>query len=325
MASNTRTQGRMGVIKVSEIVEVRWECGWQEYNAVNDDAIDGIILMRRGSKRPVDTGGIVFVQVKCGNGYLSEQKQYPGSLCINVNAKYIQDHRPRWKKMLGPVVMIFVDNKGNAWWADLNKDSTYSPTNKGVILIDKKQKFSSHSKSEFHKLCGSGVDDRALVKISMNRSECMLPRLGANESLRNDAWSFYKNWRDTKGESINPKLGLIFINRSGWKHITRPGRLPERIVQSWMLLGAAKKIVRQCENVFNLGHASVKHFPDGNICVSDYLGLRAMVSFPFRHESVIQVVLRRSRLLTPLDPKGGRVKVWFHSVYELRRNGFTNP
>ncbi len=34
--------------------------------------------MRKGTAKPADTGGIVFVQVKCGgDGYSKDQKQHP--------------------------------------------------------------------------------------------------------------------------------------------------------------------------------------------------------------------------------------------------------
>ena len=86
-----------------------------------------------------------------------------------------------------------------------------------------------------------------------------------------------------------------------------------------MLLGAAKKLVAESKNVFNLGHALTTKFPDGNSLTEDYLGLRAIVTFPYRHHSVVQVVLKRSRLVCPKDPSKEREKLWFYSVYELRR------
>ena len=324
MTSN-RVKERIGINFVAKTVEVDWESGWQEYAAQNDDAIDGVILMRRGTKRPSDTGGVVFVQVKCGgNGYRQDQVQYPNHLCIALGKDYIDAHRPRWMKVPGPATLVFVDDTVSkqqplAWWADLKASESYSPTNAGVILVPKTQKFAHHTKSEFHRLCGSGPADRPLEKLRLDRLDTLLPKLGKTESLRDDAWAFYKSWRADLSACRHSSLGQVLVNRVGWKHITRRGRLPERIVQSWLLLGAARAMVSNCGKVFNLGHAKYRTLPDGNIKVVDYLGLRATVFFSYRHHSVVQVVLRRSRLLSPLNQQVERQKIWFYSVYELRR------
>jgi Domain of unknown function (DUF4365) len=324
MTSN-RVKGRIGINAVSRIVEVDWESGWQEYAAQNDDAIDGVILMRRGSKKPSDTGGVVFVQVKCGgDGYRQDQVQYPNHLGIALGKEYLETHRPRWTQVPGPAVLVFVDDTINkqhppAWWADLKRPDSYSPTNAGMILIPKTQKFAHHTKSEFHRLCGPAPFDRRLEEIRLERQHSVLPKLGKTESLRDDAWAFYKAWRADTDSRMHPILGEILVNRIGWKHITRRGRQPERIVQSWLLLGAAKAMIANCKKVFNLGHAKYRPLPDGNTEVVDYLGLRASVVFTYRHHSVVQVVLRRSRLISPANRALERQKIWFYSVYELRR------
>jgi hypothetical protein len=211
-----------------------------------------------------------------------------------------------------------------AWWVNLRDDAAYSPTNTGVILLPKTQRFAHHTKGDFHRLCGAGAWDRRLESFSLTRDDTLVPKLGKTESLRNDAWEFYKAWRADANACQNPALGSILVNRIGWKHMTRRGRLSERIVQSWTLLGAAKKIVVNSSNVFNLGHAKTTTFPDGNSLTEDYLGLRAVVSFPHRHHSVVQVVLKRSRLLCPASPRDEREKIWFYSVYELRRGTHPN-
>ncbi len=323
---SNRVKERIGIHKVAHVVENLWESGWQEYSASNDDAIDGVILMRRGTARPVDTGGVVYVQVKCGgNGYRKDQQRYPDHIGVALGEKYIEAHRPRWSRVPGPAVLVFVDDVANresppAWWVDLNDTASYSPTNAGMILVPKAQQFSHHSKGDFHRLCGTGAHDRQLSEIVLSRAECVVPKLGKGESLRNDAWEFFKAWRDDVKERTNPVLGEVLVNRVGWKHMTRSDRLPERIVQSWQLLGAAKRMVRQEKRIYTFGRATTKTFADGNTLIEDYLGLRANVSFPHRHESVVQVVLKRNRLICPRPGfQEERQKVWFYSVYELRR------
>lgn len=326
MTTSNRVKERIGINTISTIVENLWESGWQEYKASNDDAIDGVILLRKGSAKPTDTGGIVFVQVKCGgnSGYRKDQKQHPDHICIALGQTYIAAHRSRWQRMPGPAVLVFVEDTKDelsppAWWVDLRDPAAYPTTNAGIILIPKSQRFSHHSKGDFHRLCGARTHDRRLEAFSLERCDTLLPTLGKTESLRNDAWNYYKAWRDDSNARKNPVLGEILVNRMGWKHITRRGRLPERIIQSWMLLGAAKKLISSSKEIYNLGHAKVTKFSDGNSVTEDYLGLRANVSFPYRHQSVIQVVLKRNRLVSPQKKSLEREKIWFYSVYELRR------
>lgn len=325
MVTSNRVKERIGINAVSRLVEVAWESGWQEYDASNDDAIDGVILLRKGSLQPTDTGGLVFVQVKCGgSGYRQDQKQYPDHIGVALGPEYIAVHRRRWERVPGPAVLVFVDDTTDkmnppSWWVDLRNPDAYSKTNAGMILVPKSQRFAHHTKGEFHRLCGTGTHDRRLESYSLDRSETVLPILGKSESLRDDAWAFYKAWRDDFDTRINPALGPILVNRVGWKHITRRGRLPERIVQSWLLLGAAKKMISSSASVYNLGHATKTTYPDGNTVTEDYLGLRAIVAFPYRHQSVVQVVLKRSRLIAPVHKRQEREKIWFYSVYELRR------
>jgi hypothetical protein len=325
MITSNRVKERIGINVVATMVEGPWESGWQEYRSSNDDAIDGVILLRKGQKQPTDTGGLVFTQVKCGgNGYRKDQKQYPNYIGIALGKDYIEAHRPRWQRVPGPAVLIFVDDQLDsmnppAWWVDLRNPSAYSPTNLGMILIPKRQKFTRHSKGDFHTLCGAGTHDRQLEQFVLTRSENLIPRLGRKESLREDAWNFYKSWREDGAACTHKILGLILVNRVGWKHMTRPGRLPERIVQSWTLLGAAKLIVSNSTKFFHLGHARTLSLPDGNLHTVDYLGLRSTVIFTHRHHAVVQVVLKRSRLLCPGNLSYARQKIWFYSVYELRR------
>lgn len=321
---NNRTKEAIGINAVRTIVQNDWESGWQEYTAQNDDAVDGIILMRKGSKNPADTGGVVFVQVKCGgNGYLKNQQQYPNHLCIQLGKEYVEKHMPRWNRVPGPAVLIFVDDTLNnkstqSWWVDL-KSNCVSPTNKGIILIPKKQKFGHHTKGVFHSLCGPGPSDRQLTTIRLTKESQLKIKLGKNESLRNDAWEFYKNWREDKSTCHHDEIGFINVNRVGWKHLTRRGRSHERIVQSWLLLGAARQMVSQ--NAINsyLGHAQVDKLASGATRIIDYLGLKANVIFPYRHQSVVQVVLKRQRILDAEFGNGESQKIWFYSVYEPRR------
>jgi hypothetical protein len=324
MILNNRQKERLGINTVANMIEVEWGCGWQEYAAQNDEGIDGVILMRRGQKKTVDTGGIVFAQVKCGgDGYRQDQKQYPDKIGIALGADYVTKHQERWLRVPGPAILIFVDDSVSrinppAWWTNLKDGASYSRTNKGIILVPKNQRFGRHTKGIFHKLCGSGPTDRPLPTLRLSSDNNIHPKLGRAESLRNDAWLYYKDWRSTTADCMNPALGPILVNRVGWKHITRFGRLSERIIQSWLLLGAAREIVKRVSDVDYLGRAKITHLDAGLSEVSDYLGLRATVVFPYRHHSVVQVVLKRSRLVNSSTGVTHQ-KIWFYSIYERRR------
>ena len=276
--------------------------------------------MRRRGK---ETGGLVFIQVKCGgDGYRNDQKQYPDKIGISLGKKYVADHRPRWNSTLGPSVIVFVDDTVDArnppaWWADLRDPETYSPTNAGMLLIPLAQRFGPHTKGDFHKLCGSGPVDRNLPVLSMKRDDLVIP--GRTETLLRAARIFYKNWAQNEHPVQNKTLGTVLINRVGWRHITRQARLKERVFQSLALLGVARRMVAELPDIDMLGRPTVSTSPEGELKVIDHLGIRANVTFPHRHQSVVQVVLRRERIISKNANSLPFQRIWFLSIYELRR------
>ena len=309
----------VGVRVVSQFIREPWGCGWQELEARNDNAIDGIAIMCKSSK---ETGGLVFIQVKCGgNGYRQDQQQHPDKVCIQLGAKYIDEHKTRWNKTCGPCVIVFVDDAIDkisppSWWANLKDSATYSTTNKGMLLIPKSQKFGEHTKGEFHKLCGSGPIDKSLPLVKTSIHDLVIPDY--KNTMKNTAREFYVRWSKESFPTDNPTLGQVLVNRVGWRHITNSSRRKERIFQSLCLLGVAKKLIETISDIDMLGRANVKQTGDGCTKITDHLGIRANTVFPHRHQSVIQVVLRRVRLICPTDGLAYQ-KVWFLSVYELRR------
>ncbi|USX08876.1 DUF4365 domain-containing protein [Paraburkholderia fungorum] len=317
---SNRQKEAIGMRVVQGITRESWDCGWQELDARNDNGIDGVIIMR---KRGRETGGIVFIQVKCGgDGYRRDQVQHPDKVGVNLGKDYIREHLPRWNSTIGPSVIVFIDDTVDpkdppAWWADLKDPSTYSSTNAGMVLIPKSQRFGPHSKGDFHRLCGSGPIDKVLPLVELTRDELVIPdRL---QPLIHAARGFYKAWSQTSYTARHPTLGQILVNRVGWRHITRQKRLKERVFQSLSLLSAAKRIAAEVNEVDMLGRPDVTDLEDGAIKVTDHLGLRATVIFPHRHQSVVQVVLRRERIISKLSTSPPFQRIWFLSVYELRR------
>lgn len=322
-AGDTRAQERAGINEVRRIVETHWNCGWQDIQAPNDNGIDGIIIMRRGS---TETGEIVFVQVKCGAAYKRETLVRPDHIDVNLTQGYIDAHRPRWDVLPGPVVLIYVDpftDKQNptpsAWWASLKDDAAYCDVNKNVVLVPKVQRFLNHTKGDFFKLFNQRPDDRRLPLISLERKDVAYFEL--SNTLKFGAWNYYKEWKASPdAERTVSELGPIIVSRVGWRHITRQGRNRERILQSFHLLGAARQIIRQVDRYERISVVKKADTEYGGINLFDYLGMRARVQFPHRDESIVQVVLQRMREVDEYD--GVRTRVWFYSVYEKRRAHF---
>lgn len=321
MFSNSQKEA-IGVRVVATFVREPWACGWQEYEARNDNGIDGVVIMRKGQR---ETGGLVFVQIKCGgNGYRSDQQQHPDKVGVKLGGEYIKKHKDRWLAVNGPCVIVFVDDtvdKKNppAWWADLKDDETYSKTNSGLLLIPKKQRFGSHTKGDFHRLCGSGPIDKMLPSITATRSDLIIPP--STQTMHQFSRGYYKEWSVDSYNTgqVNPRVGPVLVNRVGWRHITGQHRLRERQFQSLTLLGIAKRMINELGDVEMLGRASVEDLHDGGRKIIDHLGIRANVVFPHRHQAVVQVVLRRERVICTSAAAPTQQKIWFLSVYELRR------
>lgn len=317
MGNDTRPQEATGVVYVQRIVELHWQSGWQPTSSRTDDGVDGYIHLRRYGR---DTGAVLFAQIKTGSGYRADTKKRPEFVGINVEK--LEAHRERWQKQPVPMVMIFVDptqgiDTPEAWWTDLKASSSFANDRKDYVLLSKLNRFGQHSKGDFFKLCGRQVSDQSLQRIELTTPESMY--LSLSEPPKTRARRYYNTWSQSLPvERTNPTLGEIAVNRVGWRHICRKGRKPAHIYQSWQLLGAARRIIAEVSTFTRLGKTVTTPVPQGqDVC--DFVGLRAWVTFPHRHESVIQVVLRRHRVFSS-DGSLQQSRTWFYSVYELRRD-----
>lgn len=174
------------------------------------------------------------------------------------------------------------------------------------------------SKSDFNVLCKSYLGDDTLSEIFVKSSDGLPVHLGARSSLKIAAWNYYKSWR-SQGVFKHPNLGDIYVNRMGWKHITRTGRGSQRIIASWLLLPIAKHIIENVNNYKILDRIDIEDKRDpSKILIRDYVGIRVNVNFNYRDSSVVQVILKRERLY---DVNNGLLNqnIWFYSVFELRR------
>lgn len=333
--SESRTVTERNAIRaVERYVESDWFSRWQEFDARNDDGIDGIVMLRKkrldksNTKSPdkphftsFPIRGVLFVQAKGGESYAGKSLKRPDHIEIKLGQKYIEDHRPRWNALHGPAILVYVDTVNlkqnlDAWWTDLKDESSYTADNKQIVLVPKSQKFGPHSKGHMRKLIGSAVqydDDLPLIEAT----KADVSYLHLNQPLKTCARNFYRDWSSLPvKERSNPVLGEIQVTRVGWRHITRAGRRQERIIQSLQLLGVAKRITNEVKNIGWLGRMEDLPLTNGTIQRRELLGIRAKVRFPFRHESVVQIILERKRTY------GQNLiadRTWFYSVYEVRR------
>jgi hypothetical protein len=148
-SNDTRPTSRSGLSFVEAVVTYQWKCGWQEWDPHNDDGVDGLIILRR---KGVDTGAIVFAQIKSGASYDAKTVSRPDFVNINLGEKYIEQHLPRWRKLPGPVILIYVepseDLQHKAWWVDLRSEGIRCSDNKSIILIPRKNIFNSTTLGE---------------------------------------------------------------------------------------------------------------------------------------------------------------------------------
>jgi hypothetical protein len=313
MIRDTRPQDATGMNRVGTIVQGRSGHGWQPYDHINDNGVDGIIIKRKAGD---DTGEIIFTQVKCGTGggYFKATKNRPKHFGVNVGEEYINSHRPRWNKLFGPVILVYVDFKTEkAWWTDLKDESSYTTDNKSIILVPKHQRFGEHSFGNFNTLTGFLHINPELTTIQLDREDISFYNY-TKTPIKEAAKAFYKNW-SLSNERNNPSLGEIIVSREGWRHISRKGRKPERIIQSWNLLGVAKKVIQTVDKAYQLRQFKSGKDKLGNYLITDYISLRAQVIFPQRHSSIIQVILIRKRKFGLTDNLLEN-KIRFLSVYE---------
>ncbi|MEH7543658.1 hypothetical protein CN939_30660 [Bacillus thuringiensis] len=308
----------IGIHYAAQIVREIWSCRWQDIIAVNDDAIDGLILYK---KRGLVTDTI-YTQVKCGKKYKVKTGQYPDHICINLGIPHIKKHRPRWSSLPGPVILVYVEParvswESTAWWTDLKDPNSYSDSANSYILLPKEQKFDISAKKQIYKLTGHRYEESSLTNINMNNG--LLKHITLKDkSIKEIGSEYYKSLSTQEITPANKEFSSgIQFTRVGWRHITRKTRSLQRIIQSLILLPVAKEIIEKVDKFQIVDYHSVED-DDKNIIHYQTLLLRARVSFSFRYPTVINLLLRR-QIIVPADKSEPTSKVWFYSIYESKR------
>ncbi len=238
----TFATGQKAVNFVKRIVEESWYSKWIPIEGASDDGIDGIVFLHKklAVKRPgpagkirreytrKPTGGVIYIQVKGGEGYRSDSKAQKDHVRVNVGKDYISSHRPRWNLLRGPAILVYVDTEskrknGLAWWTDLKDESSYSKKNKQVILLPKRQTFGSHSKGELRRLSSRVHPEGVPPKLEVPRE--LVNNVPLRESTKVACRREYRYWaKSSPAERHHNGLGEVLVTRVGWRHMTRKGR-----------------------------------------------------------------------------------------------------
>lgn len=302
---------------VQDYVSAQSNHGWQELDPQNDDGVDGLIFIKKKGNK---TGEIVFAQIKCGvkgRGYWTESSTRPGYIGVHLTEDYINKHRERWKTVPGPMILIFVEYESRkAYWADLRNNASFTSDNKQIVLIKKSQRFGSHSFGEFKKLKGYTHINQAYDWIDVSLEDVNYIKLELYIPFKEQAKKYYKDWINSHAsEKTCPLLGEIIVSRVGWRHITRRKRKKSRIIQSLQLLGIAKQIIKQSNKFWQVKVMEIKTLADGTIIHTDFIGLRGRVKFTFRGATIVQVLLKRKKIVNT-NTGIYKSEIRFYSVYE---------
>lgn len=295
----TAKKGQRGVNIVEGLVLAdEFKARWQQVDSQNDDGIDGLIFLE-DSKENLN-GKVIFAQVKrYDKGDIIEKNR--SKIKISVGIDQISRRRIAWSRVAGASIIIWVDpNTGFAYWADLMDEASYDGAS---IIVDLKQRFDYRARRALSRLSGEIGSHMTLPVVICDRADN--PFVQLNGAIRTQAKDFYRSIESI--EAANKDLGNVMFTGVGWQHITRPGRPKGRILQSFLLLGAARKIVGQVPT-YSITR-QLTH-PEATL-----YSLRARVIFPHRDAAVVEVNLLQKTASDINIPN----PVWFYSVYETRR------
>lgn len=337
MTSESNRIGKMGVNYIEGVL-TRWGWGYQSISQENDDGFDGLIYIRSKRFEAKDkenrskqswefTGGLIHVQVKSGDTYISSRNKDE----IRIKIKNLNEKKKIWSRSSIPCILVFVFWDHNeveySYWADLKSELTYCDNSSTLIKIPLKNRFmrSQECKGPLRRLArvSANYADKPLIDLSKFDSlSGKLPtslNSNLNCSLKQKGIEFYQKWRLIG--ATNPYFGPVLINRTGWSHITRRNRPIARIEASFNLLPLAARIINDVSTWRML--TPVRRYDnrkDGYVCFIDFVGLTAKVNLKNRNSSEVMVVLKRERRYKQgEDCSSAKTRLWFYTVYEPGR------
>ena len=297
MSLKKQRRGQIGVNTVEKIVLSEWDGRWQPLEAHNDDAIDGLIFLEDGGEL---SGQIIFTQVKC----MKVNKGKDGKFRIPISQKKLSRNLRAWRKVVGAAIVVLVDPDNlMARWVDIKPSHSSTPAQ---ILVPEGQIFSGSAKKSISALCGTLHQDLQAQRIHTFAAD--FTHLRTSEHVQPASRKAYISLEKSplflggSGERVR-------FDREGWRHITRPSRSHLSRYQSFVLLGAVRKIIETCEvPLVELPN----NFSKTENCY--FFQIDSMVSFPFRQTGLVRLVLKKSTI-----DANGSSKLKFWTIYEPRR------
>lgn len=287
----SQRQGQIGINVVERIVLAEWGCRWQPLEAQNDDGIDGLIFIERGGEA---TGQIVFAQVKCtASPITGERRRVP------ISPTKLRRNVQRWRRVVGAAILIHVDpSDEKATWVNLRDQSAIGHSQ---VFVRTDNHFDRSAKAEIAQLCGSIHRDVLLPQVDTTVED--FSHMKSRSHLQSAARQLYRTL-DQDQIRLGGNGPVVRFTRDGWKHITRRGRSHLSQVQSFILLGAVRRILEQAtEN-------GLSREKTGDVTT---FVTRAAVTFPFRQTAVVKIVLRR------LATEDHTTQFSFLTIYEAKR------
>ena len=307
-----------GLRMIGMYVQEYFHWGWQPYDQINDDGIDGEIIPRY--KNGQDMGVRIKVQSKCGPSYISSESDQTINISPYGSKEGLITHIDRWRRSNEPVLLIYTNAektnaKGNkyldlknpaVWWIRMDD---YEHDGSSVVRIPKNQLFQEHTKGELIKIIKPFVKD--WIHCLMIKPEREELKLWNSLALAVDAKRYYKLWKISDPTiTINKESYELNISRTGWRHITNRAR-KERVALSLRLLPVARKILEHSEQIrpVLLRVRETQTLWNSRTC---HLGYRARVVID-GVERKVQVVLK---WYNNLDY--AKEKIWFYSVHIVK-------
>lgn len=337
MTSESNRTGALGINYVERVL-LKWGWGFQPLSQENDDGFDGLIYIRAKHSNPdnpenkskqswIFAGGLIHVQVKSGDSYISSRNKEQIKLKItDLNKK-----KEIWSKSPIPCILIFFaeDEKGReySYWTDLKSNETYFQNRNTIISVPLKNRFSisQECKGPLRRIARTSGNYADKHVIDMGKSDSLdgiLPsslKGNLNSPLKRKAIEFYQQWKSIG--ATNPYFGPVIINRTGWSHITRQGRPIARIETSFNLLPIAARIINDVSKWRTLtAMRQYENRKDNYVSHIDFIGLTAKVILKERNSSDVMVILKReTRFKKSEEGNSPKTKLWFYTVYEPGR------
>lgn len=296
MGLSKQRRGQIGVNAVEKIVLADWHGRWQPLDAQNDDAVDGLIFLENGGEL---SGQIIFTQVKC----VKANQRGDGKLVIPISKNRLSRNLKAWRKVVGAAIVVLVDPESLlARWVDIKPSHSSTPSQ---ILIPEEQIFDRAAKCSISALCGTLHQDLQAQKVHTFAKDFL--HLRSSEHVQPASRKVYISLEQTS-TCLGSSGDRVRFDREGWRHISRPRRSQLSKYQSFVLLGAARRIIEQCE--ISLDDLPSTYSKEGNC---HFVRIDSMVTFPFRQTGLVRLILKKSNIET------GQPQLKFWTIYEPRR------